>query len=176
MPGFKWNAPAGQIKWWGLNLGRFWRPSSEAGLRAYGAYFSAKSVSLLSGGGFRASLFHIGVLAKLAEFDLLRHIEVLSCVSGGSIVGAHYYLKVRQLLQSKNEKDIGRDDYIKLVAELAAEFLKGIQVDIRTRVVGSVSANLKMAFSSEYSRTERVGELYEKYLFSRADKTTNEFI
>ena len=26
----------------------------------------------LSGGGFRASLFHIGVLARLAELDLLR--------------------------------------------------------------------------------------------------------
>src|SRR5215472_14107545 len=32
----------------------------------------------LSGGGFRASLFHVGVLARLAELDLLRHVEVLS--------------------------------------------------------------------------------------------------
>src|SRR5262245_18091552 len=38
----------------------------------------------LSGGGFRASLYHIGVLAKLAELDLLRYVEYLSCVSGGS--------------------------------------------------------------------------------------------
>ncbi|HJU53916.1 MAG TPA: tetratricopeptide repeat-containing protein, partial [Pyrinomonadaceae bacterium] len=38
----------------------------------------------LSGGGFRASLFHIGVLARLAELDVLRHVEGLSCVSGGS--------------------------------------------------------------------------------------------
>ena len=29
----------------------------------------------LSGGGFRASLFHIGVLARLAELDILRHVE-----------------------------------------------------------------------------------------------------
>lgn len=43
----------------------------------------------LSGGGFRAALFHIGVLARLAELDVLRHVEVLSCVSGGSILGAH---------------------------------------------------------------------------------------
>ena len=28
----------------------------------------------LSGGGFRASLFHIGVLARLAEQDILRHV------------------------------------------------------------------------------------------------------
>jgi tetratricopeptide (TPR) repeat protein len=34
----------------------------------------------LSGGGFRSSLFHIGMLAKLAELDLLRGVEYLSCV------------------------------------------------------------------------------------------------
>lgn len=44
----------------------------------------------LSGGGFRASFFHIGVLARLAELDLLRPIEVISTVSGGSIIGALY--------------------------------------------------------------------------------------
>lgn len=35
----------------------------------------------LSGGGFRASLYHLGVLARLAESDVLRHVETLSCVS-----------------------------------------------------------------------------------------------
>ncbi len=40
----------------------------------------------LSGGGFRASLFHIGVLARLAELDQLKDIEVISTVSGGSIL------------------------------------------------------------------------------------------
>jgi len=52
----------------------------------------------LPGGEFRASFFHIGVLARLAELDFLRHVEVLSCVSGGSIVGAQYYLELRNLL------------------------------------------------------------------------------
>ncbi len=36
--------------------------------------FSGKFGLGLSGGGFRASFFHIGVLAKLAELDLLRHM------------------------------------------------------------------------------------------------------
>ncbi|HEV7921025.1 MAG TPA: tetratricopeptide repeat-containing protein, partial [Thermoanaerobaculia bacterium] len=53
----------------------------------------------LSGGGFRASLFHIGVLARLAELDVLRHVEVLSCVSGGSIIGAFYYLALKNRLE-----------------------------------------------------------------------------
>ncbi len=44
----------------------------------------------LSGGGFRAAFFHLGVLARLAELGLLRRIEVVSTVSGGSIVGAAF--------------------------------------------------------------------------------------
>jgi len=46
----------------------------------------------LSGGGSRAAFFHIGVLASMAEVGLLRQVEVISTVSGGSIVGALYYL------------------------------------------------------------------------------------
>ncbi len=42
----------------------------------------------LSGGGFRAAAFHLGVLKRLHELDLLQQIDFLSVVSGGSIVGA----------------------------------------------------------------------------------------
>ena len=48
----------------------------------------------LSGGGFRSALFHVGMLARLAELDLLRKVDVISSVSGGSIIAAYYYLKV----------------------------------------------------------------------------------
>ena len=74
--------------------------------------FAGKVGLALSGGGFRASLYHLGVLAQLAELDVLRNVEVLSCVSGGAIIGAYYYLKVRHLLQEKLDKDITREDYI----------------------------------------------------------------
>jgi len=42
----------------------------------------------LSGGGFRAAAFHLGVFRKLEELRLLDKIDLLSCVSGGSIAGA----------------------------------------------------------------------------------------
>ncbi len=42
----------------------------------------------LSGGGFRAAAFHLGVFRKLQEHGLLWKIDLLSCVSGGSIAGA----------------------------------------------------------------------------------------
>jgi len=121
----------------------------------------------LSGGGFRASLFHIGVLARLAEMDVLRSVEVLSCVSGGSIVGAHYYLEVRNLLQTVADVDITREHYIEIVRRIARDFLAGVQRNIRTRVAAGLWTNLKIAFVPNYSRKTRVGELYEKEIYSK---------
>ena len=39
----------------------------------------------LSGGGFRASVFHLGVLARLARENHLEDVILLSTVSGGSL-------------------------------------------------------------------------------------------
>ena len=69
----------------------------------------------LSGGGHRAAFFHVGVLAKLAELGLLRRVEVISTVSGGSIVGALYYLHVKNLLEDKPDEEITDADYIDVV-------------------------------------------------------------
>ena len=43
----------------------------------------------LSGGGFRATFFHLGVLRYLAETGRLRRVRRVIGVSGGSIVAAH---------------------------------------------------------------------------------------
>jgi NTE family protein len=42
----------------------------------------------LSGGGFRAAAFHLGVFRQLRELNLLWKLDLLTCVSGGSIAGA----------------------------------------------------------------------------------------
>lgn len=42
----------------------------------------------LSGGGFRAAAYHLGVLRRLRELGLLGKVDALSTVSGGSIIGA----------------------------------------------------------------------------------------
>jgi predicted acylesterase/phospholipase RssA len=129
----------------------------------------------LSGGGFRASLFHLGVLARLAELRLLRHVEVISCVSGGSIVGALYYSKLKRLLETKSDEEIADFDYVAIVNELIRVFVAGVQKNIRTSVAGSFWANLRMMFSSSYSRTRRLGELYEEHFYRDAlDKAPGE--
>jgi predicted acylesterase/phospholipase RssA len=136
----------------------------------WSASFDGKLGLALSGGGFRASLFHIGVIARLAELDLLRHVEVISCVSGGSIVGAHYYLLLRHLLQSKPDLQIHRKDYLDLVETLLEQFLRGVRKNIRMRVPAGLWSNLRMLLQpATYSRTQRLGQLYEDYLYSQVD-------
>lgn len=50
---------------------------------------ASKRIGLtLSGGGFRAAAFHLGVLRELRARKLLDKIDLISCVSGGSIAGA----------------------------------------------------------------------------------------
>lgn len=83
----------------------------------------------LSGGGFRASIYHLGVLARLAEHDLLRHVQVVSGVSGGSMAAAAYYLRLRLLLQDKTAPT--QADYLALVATLIDDFRQGTSANLR---------------------------------------------
>jgi NTE family protein len=45
----------------------------------------------LSGGGFRATIYHLGVLARLAEQNRLEEVTFLSTVSGGSLCAGLVY-------------------------------------------------------------------------------------
>lgn len=125
----------------------------------------------LSGGGFRASLFHIGVLARLAEMDVLKNVHVLSTVSGGSIIGAYYYLKIKELLEG-NRKDltdrqgrITRNSYVAIIREIETEFLAGVQNNLRARLFADAVSNGKMVVNDEYSRSDRMGDLYDEFFY-----------
>ncbi|OGO44392.1 MAG: hypothetical protein A2W37_10645, partial [Chloroflexi bacterium RBG_16_63_12] len=45
----------------------------------------------LSGGGFRATIYHLGVLARLAEQNRLEQVTFISTVSGGSLCAGLVY-------------------------------------------------------------------------------------
>lgn len=118
----------------------------------------------LSGGGLRASFFHIGVFAQMAELNLLRHVEVISTVSGGSIIGALYYLHVKELLERKADADITDHDYVEIVRKIESDFLKAMEKNIRMETFADLAANFRMMFLN-YSRSDRIGELYNKWLY-----------
>lgn len=46
----------------------------------------------LSGGGYRAAAYHLGTLKALNKLGILEKIDVISSVSGGSIIAAYYAL------------------------------------------------------------------------------------
>lgn len=121
----------------------------------------------LSGGGFRAALFHLGVLARMAELDLLRHVEVISTVSGGSVIGALYYLHLKQLLESKADEEITHRDYCDLIARMEREFLSGVQKNIRMLTFINPLKIIRMSLPN-YSRSDRIGELYDEVFFRPA--------
>jgi hypothetical protein len=78
----------------------------------------------LSGGGFRATFFHLGVIRYLYEADLLKNVILICSVSGESILAAH-------LLQHWHYYTGSSDDFTREAKQLA----KFAQFDLRGRIV-----------------------------------------
>lgn len=119
----------------------------------------------LSGGGHRAAFFHIGVLARLSELGLLRPVQVISTVSGGSIVGALYYLHVKNLLESKADSEITDADYVEVVQAVEREYREAASSNVRAAAWANPLKNFQMAVPT-YTRTDRIGELYEERFYA----------
>ena len=81
----------------------------------------------LSGGGFRATLFHLGVLLRLNELGLLKaHIACISSVSGGSIAAGYLGLKWKELIW--NDHGVDPDFYRKVVEPVRAFCYENVDV------------------------------------------------
>ena len=78
----------------------------------------------LSGGGFRATLYHLGVLRYLRDNGSLPLVTDIAAVSGGSVLAAHLVLNW--------ERYTGSDEQF---AEAAAEIIAVTQFDVRNRIV-----------------------------------------
>jgi NTE family protein len=81
----------------------------------------------LSGGGYRAMIFHVGVLWRLYEAGLLGGIKRISSVSGGSITAGLLALKWREL--SFKAANLANDFVPKVVAPLRAMASETIDAD-----------------------------------------------
>ena len=74
----------------------------------------------LSGGGYRALLFHLGALRRLNELGFLEKLKTISAVSGGSIIAAHLAISIPWPL---NER-LSDADWEQLVADPLRAFVK----------------------------------------------------
>lgn len=109
----------------------------------------------LSGGGYRAMLFHVGALWRLAELDYLRRLDRISSVSGGSITAGVLGLKWQQL----------RVDDPGVVTRFVAEVvepIRGIAGDTVDR--GAILGGL----IGIGSISDAVTDDYRRHLFGRA--------
>lgn len=59
----------------------------------------SRAALCLSGGGFRAALFHLGTLTRLNEAGLLSTVQTVSSVSGGSILAGLLAVRWPRLVQ-----------------------------------------------------------------------------
>lgn len=106
----------------------------------------------LSGGGFRAMLFHLGALWRLNELGWLRRIERISSVSGGSITNG-------VLALAWNKLDFADDGVSRAFADEVVEPLRrfaGRTVDIRAVIAGLLTSD---------SAAEWVAKSYDDHLF-----------
>src|SRR5258706_2839848 len=92
-------------------------------------------VLCLSGGGFRATLFHLGALRRLNELGVLAKVQVITSVSGGSILNGILATRWRQL---RHEPSGMLGNFNEAVADTTRAFCKK---DIRTRLLFGTRMN-----------------------------------
>ncbi|MFH2057693.1 MAG: patatin-like phospholipase family protein [Pseudomonadota bacterium] len=95
----------------------------------------------LSGGGFRAAAFHLGVFKKLQSMGLLSKIDLLSCVSGGSIAGGFLAL-------NWNRPDV----------------LDRLETYLRTKSI-AVSSVLGGILDPFHTRLDKLADSYDHHLY-----------
>ncbi len=106
----------------------------------------------LSGGGYRATLFHLGALCRMNELGWLHKLDRVTSVSGGSIVGAYLGYRWRDL----NFIDGKADNFL---AILAAPIQNICSQTIDTWAI------LKGKLDPFHNAAYYIAKAYDKYLF-----------
>jgi predicted acylesterase/phospholipase RssA len=117
----------------------------------------------LSGGGFRATLYHLGVIRFLRDSDLLSQVSHVTSVSGGSVLGAHLVMNWDRYCGSAEEFDAA-----------AEEILAFVSLDVRNRIMRRYPWLLGLGLwrrislrrsSRLLTRTGLLERYYQKHLF-----------
>ena len=95
----------------------------------------------LSGGGFRATLYHLGVVRYFRDAGQLQHVTDIASVSGGSVLAAHLVLNW--------DRYCGDDDRF---AEAAAEIVRFVKFDVRNHIVRRLPMQLPLRILAKLSR------------------------
>lgn len=108
----------------------------------------------LSGGGYRAMLFHVGVLWRLHEFGLLAKVDRISSVSGGSITAAVLGMNWNRLTASSDPLVAFKEYVVAPIRNMAS-----ISIDVRSTVLGVLGPGRV---------SDKIEKAYRKHLFGSA--------
>lgn len=124
---------------------------------------TTKQIGLaLSGGGFRASLYHLGLVRFLRDAGILSRVSQITSVSGGSIFAAHLVLNWGRYNGSPEDFEAA-----------ASEFIAFVHVDVRNRILRRFPFTLPLRWlrrplglpTRKLSRTGLLEYHYEKFLY-----------
>lgn len=109
----------------------------------------------LSGGGYRAMLYHVGALRRLNDMGLLPHLSEIASVSGGSITAAALALSWAKLKFDENGR---AENFEAEVAQPIVTFAR-IGIDVRAVVMGLLPWR---------TAADGIAEAYDRHLFHGA--------
>ncbi|MCZ6634032.1 MAG: patatin-like phospholipase family protein [bacterium] len=122
----------------------------------------------LSGGGFRASFFHLGVIRRLEELDLMKDVEVISTVSGGSILGGYYLVQFDKEKRSQKYKT-----RLEMCDAVIQKFYEQVLTNMRMRAMIFAPVFYPISFlrfvlsrGEKCSRMERMAAEFQKKFYA----------
>ena len=115
----------------------------------------------LSGGGYRAALFHLGVLRCLHEMGILQSVAKISSVSGGSIISSY----IARLMFDRGLS--GAIQFQNWETDVAAAFRAFVKNDIRT---GPALKHLAWNWKNPNRRVRSLQSKYDELLLTVGDK------
>lgn len=143
------------------------------GPAGFGARYPKRIGLALSGGGFRASIFHLGVIRRLEELGIMPDVDILSCVSGGSIIGAYYVCEMEDRLRAKRGQIRSREELVKVrveaFEEIAHNFFCALGHDLRSRALVFAPFYHPLLFIKSllkgFSRADILQAEYDRWFF-----------
>lgn len=125
-----------------------------------------------SGGGFRATLFHLGVIKYLKDINQLKNIKHITSVSGGSIIAAHLVLNWEKY-NSTDENDFNQmvDEIINLCmydvrGYIVRRFLPTYPFYLLDKILKKIFNPSLFFFFPKIRNTNTLIKRYKKLLFS----------
>jgi predicted acylesterase/phospholipase RssA len=123
---------------------------------------TARTGLALSGGGFRATLYHLGVIRYLRDNGVLDMLTDIASVSGGSILGAHLALNWNRYNGTNEQFD-----------EVARELIRFIQFDVRNHIVRRLPLTMPLRVAAQlvgadlpgFSANAMLERYYREFLY-----------